>query len=91
MSNAVSVPVALAPYPALWDVKACAAYLLRSPRWVWACLTRRPEEAGSIPHVRLPGGAPRFVPGDVAEWVALGCPPAATFKAWQDAAKKRNR
>src|SRR3990172_8241302 len=80
------------PGPApLWDVKACARYLRRSPRWVWNALTRGPEGPGSIPHIRLPGNAPRFVPEDVAGWVRAGCPPAATFKAWSDSASRKKR
>ena len=65
----------------MWTVKECAAYLKKSPRWLWSAMTRRPEEPGSVPHVRV-GASPRFFPDDIAAWVRQGCPPAATFAAW---------
>lgn len=67
---------------ALWNAKDCAAYLGKSPRWLWSALTRQPHEPGSIPHVRI-GKSPRFIPADIQAWVRNGCPPAATFSAWQ--------
>ncbi len=67
--------------PTLWDVRACAKYLGKSPRWLWSSLTRRPEDPDSIPHVRV-GKTPRFIPSDVETWVRQGCPPAATFSQW---------
>ncbi len=70
----------------LWNVKQCAAYLGKSPRWLWSAITRRGEEPGSIPHVRI-GNAPRFFPDDIAAWVRAGCPPAATFAEWNCASK----
>ena len=74
---------------ALWTVKDVAKYLQRSPRWVWGCLTHRPDESGSIPHIRLPGKtpSPRFVPDEVRDWAALNFPPARDFKAWRDRKK----
>lgn len=73
---------------ALWTVKECAAFLRRSPRWVWSALTYQPTEAGSIPHVRI-GASPRFFPDDIAAWVRAGCPPAATFAKWNATEQKR--
>jgi len=74
----------------LWDVKACARYLCRSERWVWSALRHRPEDAGSIPHVRI-GRSPRFFRDDIAAWVRQGCPPAATLGQWQDAERKAQK
>ncbi len=62
-TNAVSIEI-----ERLWSTKECATYLRRSPRWLWSALTRRPEESGSIPHVRI-GSSPRFFPDDIAAWV----------------------
>ena len=84
-----TVPQNDAPEP-LWDVQACAQYLGRSPRWVWAALRRPPDSAGSIPHVRL-GKSPRFFPDDIAAWVRAGCPPAAMLGQWQDAERKAQK
>ncbi|GMV83419.1 MAG: hypothetical protein AMXMBFR7_46030 [Planctomycetota bacterium] len=75
---------------ALWDVKACAHFLKRSPRWVYAALTCKPNAPGSIPHVRI-GKAPRFIPADLQAWVRMGCPPTATFQQWSQAQPRRNR
>ena len=72
----------------LWTVPEAAKFLRKSPRWLWSSLTRRPEEAGSVPHVRI-GSSPRFFPEDLAAWVRAGCPPAATFGQWQAAENKR--
>ena len=66
----------------LWNMKECAQFLRRSPRWLWSIIARRPEEPGSIPHVRI-GASPRFFPDDIAAWVRAGCPPAATFADWK--------
>jgi len=74
----------------LWDVKACAKFLGKSPRWLWSAITRRPEEGGSIPHVRV-GASPRFFPEDIAAWVRAGCPPAATFAECRAADDRRQR
>ena len=74
--------------PTLWCVKQCSGFLGKSPRWLWSALTRRPEEPGSVPHVRV-GKTPRFFPDDIASWVRAGCPPAATFTEWQTAEEKR--
>jgi predicted DNA-binding transcriptional regulator AlpA len=84
-----SAPANDAPEP-LWDVNACAQYLGRSPRWVWAALRRRPDDAGSIPHVRI-GRSPRFFPDDIAAWVRQGCPPAAMLAQWQEAEGKARK
>ncbi len=75
---------------ALWSVKDCAAYLKKSPRWLWSALTRQAIESGSIPHVRI-GSSPRFFPDDIAAWVRAGCPPAATFAEWRAAEEKRQK
>jgi len=87
LSKASNLEIDNAP-PVLWDVQACAAYLGKSPRWIWSALTRRPEEPGSIPHVRI-GRTPRFLQSDIAEWVRHGCPPAATFNGWKASPSKR--
>jgi len=55
----------------LWTVKECAAYLHKSPRWLWREIAR-----GNVPHVRV-GQTPRFIPQDIAEWVHSGCPKPA--------------
>lgn len=83
-STGAPLPGGFAP---LWSVADCARYLGRSVRWVQNALTRRDDEHGSIPHIRL-GRAPRFIPEDVATWVAGGCPPAAVFRAWKEAREK---
>jgi len=75
---------------ALWDVRACAEFLGKSPRWLWSALTRRPEEIGSVPHVRV-GQTPRFIPHDIEAWVRQGCPPAATFAQWYRADEKTKK
>ena len=76
---------------ALWDVRACASYLGKSPRWLWSALTRRPEEPGSVPHVRI-GKTPRFISADIEAWVRQGCPPASMFRSWlASEEKRRNR
>lgn len=74
----------------LWDMRACAAYLRKSPRWLGSALKNRPEEPGSIPHVRV-GQTPRFVPADIEKWVQQGCPPAATFAEWRRVEEKRQK
>jgi hypothetical protein len=75
-------PTATTEPPALWLVKDLARYLGRSPRWISYALCRADTEPGSIPHLRLPGGAPRFDPAEIEKWVREGCPPAATFRSW---------
>lgn len=75
---------------ALWDVRACATYLKKSPRWLWSALHCQPGEKGSIPHVRV-GASPRFIPTDIEEWVRQGCPSAATFTEWRDSAIKHRK
>ena len=67
----------------LWTLKDLARYLARSERWVSNALRRQEAELGSIPHRRLPGGAPRFEPEEIREWVKQGCPPIAQFRDWQ--------
>ncbi|MGH7145373.1 MAG: helix-turn-helix domain-containing protein [Planctomycetota bacterium] len=74
--------------PDLWTVADCAHYLQRSRRWVWECARRPADLAGSIPHTRLPGGSPRFLPADIVAWVTDGCPPAAIFLKWRGKAAK---
>ncbi|HEY3325058.1 MAG TPA: helix-turn-helix domain-containing protein [Planctomycetota bacterium] len=74
----------------LWSVAEVATFLGKSPRWVWRALTITPDDAGSVPHVRI-GASPRFVPDHIRRWILDGCPPAATFRAWQDADEKRQR
>lgn len=75
---------------ALWDVRACATYLKKSPRWLYSALKNRPDEPGSIPHVRV-GVSPRFIPADIEEWVQQGCPSVATFAEWRRAKEKRSK
>ena len=74
----------------LWNVESCAAYLGKSPRWLWSALRVSPEKPGSIPHVRL-GRTPRFLPEHISAWVGQGCPPAAMFRAWLTAEEKRQK
>jgi hypothetical protein len=83
---ATSLPGGVAP---LWTVSNAARFLARSERWVWDALSQDPEKPGSIPFIRIPGGrgsrghgSPRFVPTEIIQWVAAGCPPAATFRSW---------
>ena len=72
-----------APSDPLWTCRDVARFLRRSPRWVSYALCRSEAEAGSIPHYRLPGRGPRFLPGEIQEWVRGGCPPVADFRLWQ--------
>ena len=74
----------------LWDVKAAAAFLCKSRRWVFNQLNLCDDAAGSIPHVRL-GRTPRFIPDDLRSWAAQGFPPAATFKSWKEADERARR
>jgi hypothetical protein len=71
----------LADVEALWTVEQVAEYLTRSPRWVYGRLKIDPQRHGSIPHVRLPGGAPRFIPCEIRAWVRANCPAAARFRS----------
>ena len=76
----------------LWTVKDVSVFLGRSPRWVWSALVKAPNEAGSIPYIRLPGNrkSPRFISEDIKEWISCGCPPASDFQLFKAAkAKKR--
>lgn len=68
--------------PAMWTIKDVARFLARSERWVARALRRLDTDPGSLPHYRLPGGAPRFDPTEVEAWFRGGCPPAATFRSW---------
>ena len=77
------VPAPTAPEPALWTVRDCAWFLACGERWIWTSLRRPETEKGSIPHLRLPTGHPRFDPEEVREWVREGCPPAGTFRKWR--------
>jgi len=91
-SSPILSEIAAAPervFPTLWTVIEASKFLRKSPRWVWSALTRRPEETGSIPHVRI-GSSPRFFPEDLAAWVRAGCPPAATFAEWQNPENRRS-
>ena len=74
-----SPPAAQEP---LWTIKDVARYLARSERWIARALRRADTDPGSLPHYRLPGGAPRFNPVEVEEWLRSGCPPMATFRSW---------
>jgi len=67
----------------LWTVKDLIKYLARSERWIRTALRRQDADPGSIPHYRLPGGAPRFDPGEIESWVKSGCPPTETFRTWK--------
>lgn len=91
----LELPGGVAP---LWRVPDVARYLARSERWVWGALSADPAKPGSLPYFRLPGGrgsrgegSPRFLPADIVEWVASGCPPATVFKGWREAEKKNKR
>ncbi len=73
----------------LWTASEVAKFLHRSQRWIYTCLARPGDHPGSIPHYRLPGGAPRFHPPEILDWVREGCPPAGTFRAWHRKNGKR--
>jgi excisionase family DNA binding protein len=66
----------------LWTVDELARFLNMSGRWVRKRLCYRPEEQGSIPHVRF-GRTPRFDPTEIRAWVQAGTPPASDWAAWQ--------
>jgi excisionase family DNA binding protein len=51
----------------LWDVKQCAQYLGKSPRWLWREIAR-----GNVPHVRV-GKSLRFYPEEIDAWLRSGC------------------
>ena len=87
LDNSTEIITAEITRPTLWNAAQCAQYLGKSPRWLWSALTRRAEEPGSVPHVRI-GKTPRFFPDDIAAWVRAGCPPAATFAEWIAAEEK---
>jgi hypothetical protein len=71
------IPDPANPKEPLWTVDDLAEYMKRSRRWVYGALSRDPASPGSLPHVRIPGGAARFVPDVIRRWIELGCPPAA--------------
>lgn len=73
---------------ALWRIREVAKYLSRSERWVSEALRRPLSQLGSIPVLRLPGGAPRFDPDEIREWVKAGCPSVEAFRAWQQTLHK---
>jgi hypothetical protein len=66
----------------LWTVDQLAAFLNMSPRWIRKHLCYRPEETGSIPHIRF-GRTPRFDPEQIKDWVAAGCPASSDWASWQ--------
>jgi len=74
-------------------VKEAAAYLKRSERWIREAVARDPQEAGSIPHHRLPGrrGGVRFDRDELLLWLKADCPPAAVWNSWQNAGKINSR
>lgn len=74
----------------LLSVQQAARYLGKSPRWLWNALALAPEQAGSIPSVRV-GGTHRFILEDLQAWVRQGCPSAANFAEWQKFEKKHRR
>ena len=88
--SGLSIPPDQSGVSPLWSVTSCAQFLGKSPRWLWAALAKPPEEAGSIPHVRI-GSTPRFFPDDIRDWARAGCPPAATFNAWREQNSRRRR
>lgn len=74
--------VATEPVAPLWTVSQVGAYLQRGQRTIWKMLRIPGAEPGSIPHIRLPGRAVRFIPDQIVAWVEDGCPPAVTFARW---------
>jgi hypothetical protein len=72
---------------ALWTVGELARFLNRSPRWVRLQLARSPEEAGSLPHVKLPSPGRRrqvrFIPATIRAWLEAGCPSIRDFEGMQ--------
>jgi len=74
----------------LWTLPEAAHFLVKSRRWLFRAMKTPETESGSIPYVRL-GGTPRFVPDDLKGWVAMGCPPVATYREWVDAERSRKR
>jgi hypothetical protein len=74
----------------LGTVADVAAFLRKSPRWVFLALRQPEGTPGSIPHVRL-GRTPRLIPDDLRAWAASGFPPVATFRAWQETERRRQR
>jgi len=70
---------------ALMTVKEAAAFLGRSPSWLFQALQRDPGDEGSIPHVRLPGrrGGCRFEREELLSWLRAGSPPAAIWRDMQ--------
>ena len=63
---------------AMWDVKTFSKYVGKSIRWTWEHLRKKPNERGSIPHLRI-GESPRFEPDIIRDWARAGCPPAEQF------------
>jgi len=61
-----------------WDGGQVTVFLKKSDRWLATALSRKPEQAGSIPHGRL-GCTAYFFPDQIKAWLAAGCPPAIKF------------
>jgi hypothetical protein len=82
--------VAEAVQDTLWTVKEAALFLRKSRRWLFDALRLEENVPGSVPHVRL-GRSPRFIPDDLKLWASMNFPPAATFKAWRDADRRKKK
>lgn len=85
--NTGTAPALPGGIPPLWTVAEAARFLRKSPRWVWYALRLADTEPGSIPHCKL-GRSPRFDPEDLRAWAAMRCPPAATFRRWQEGGRR---
>jgi hypothetical protein len=79
------------PVEPLWRIRHLAAYLGCSRRWVRNHLHFPPDEEGSIPHLHLPGGSPRFDPDVIRRWLEMGCPPARVMTSSESTAYRQPR
>ncbi len=66
--------------PEVWCIEQAAVFIKKSTRWIQDAMSKPVDEPGSIPFRKI-GKKPVFFPEALAEWIALGCPPAAVVKA----------